>query len=531
MQLQLGAGARGALAALAHALRVRTEQRIAIAMSFKGLQKAVARTPQIFSKHQSETPNELQPLERQLSQADRALDTIILETKRFSDACVGMIDAQVAIYTCYGKRTEELAPLRVNVLHKIETLKHNVMKPCTEMKSLLQGVRQNVSKRDHKKLDFDRYTQAMGKHQAQPAGTAKHDRQYETLSTDLQKATLEYNKQNEMLTGTLPSVTVLLQRFLEPIVNYFYSFAYHLYATLHTHMIKFAEKNDIDNSPEATSVQHLTGMWRKGFEECKYAAEDGLSLIKQGRIAGRPMSDTPLVGPSMLAQVGAQVGIGPHAALNQPSRVDLPVTSTNPTIPIPKVQHGGMPEQTTHVSVQSQSPQFNQQQAHIPNYETVDQTSSIRHNVTDQGSTGLAFNPVPQQEPHVQPVPVIPQATTAEQPSDIISTPQRQATGQPTHIRGSEHVRDERSSQQPHDPSQTMEQQSAVNQSQHHHPASGLAPPIEATGISYAAGGDQSLPTYRQDTTEDEAPATAHGRTDSIGAPPAYLADEVSRRR
>jgi amphiphysin len=124
---------------------------------------------------------------------------------------------------------ETLAP-------ELEMIDSRVIRPATELMDIIKVIRKTATKREHKKLDYDRHRATLKKLQEKKDKSAKDEKAMWKAENDVEQSTQEFNYFNDMLKEELPKLFALEREFIQPLFQSFYYMQLNIFYTLHERM-------------------------------------------------------------------------------------------------------------------------------------------------------------------------------------------------------------------------------------------------------------------------------------------------------
>ncbi|KAH9999746.1 BAR-domain-containing protein [Xylariaceae sp. FL0662B] len=238
-------------------------------MSFRGFQKSVVRAPQQFKAKFNIGEHSKDPVfidaERRFHELEVETKRLHDESKKYFDAINGMLNHQIAfskamteIYKPISGRMSDPDSLTIDGnpegiraceeyeavvkdLHEslkpeLEMIDSRVIRPANELLDVLKVIRKTATKRDHKKLDFDRHNATLKKLQDKKEKSAKDEKALWKAEADVEQATQEFNYFNDLLKDELPKLFALEREFIQPLFQSFYYMQLNIFYTLHEKM-------------------------------------------------------------------------------------------------------------------------------------------------------------------------------------------------------------------------------------------------------------------------------------------------------
>lgn len=119
---------------------------------------------------------------------------------------------------------------------ELEMIDSRVIRPANELLDVLKIIRKTATKREHKKLDYDRHNATLKKLQDKKEKSAKDEKNLWKAETDVEQATQEFNYFNDLLKDELPKLFTLERQFIKPLFQSFYYMQLNIFYTLHEKM-------------------------------------------------------------------------------------------------------------------------------------------------------------------------------------------------------------------------------------------------------------------------------------------------------
>jgi amphiphysin len=160
---------------------------------------------------------------------------------------------------------ETLAP-------ELEMIDSRVIRPADELLDVIKVIRKTVSKREHKKLDYDRRRATLKKLQDKKEKTAKDEKATWKAENEVEQATQEFNYFNDLLKEELPRLFELERDFIQPLFQSFYYMQLNIFYTLHERM----QRVDIGYFDLTLDVEEAFNNKRGDIQE----RAEALSIVK-----------------------------------------------------------------------------------------------------------------------------------------------------------------------------------------------------------------------------------------------------------
>ncbi|OIW28867.1 BAR domain-containing protein [Coniochaeta ligniaria NRRL 30616] len=238
-------------------------------MSFKGFQKSLVRTPQVFKAKFNLGEVTKDPIyidaERRFQELEHETKKLRDESKKYTDAINGMLNHQIefskAIAEIYkpisGRMSDPLSlevtgnvegiraceeyeaivkDLQATLAPELEMIETRIVRPAAELMDVIKVIRKTAVKRDHKQLDYDRHRATLKKLQEKKEKSAKDEKAMWKAENEVETATQEFNYFNDLLKEELPRLFALERDFIQPLFQSFYYMQLNVFYTLHEKM-------------------------------------------------------------------------------------------------------------------------------------------------------------------------------------------------------------------------------------------------------------------------------------------------------
>lgn len=126
--------------------------------------------------------------------------------------------------------------LQESLKPELEMIDSRVIRPANELLDVLKVIRKTATKREHKKLDFDRRNATLKKIQEKKDKSAKDEKALWKAESEVEQATQEFNYFNDLLKDELPKLFTLESQFIKPLFQSFYYMQLNIFYTLHEKM-------------------------------------------------------------------------------------------------------------------------------------------------------------------------------------------------------------------------------------------------------------------------------------------------------
>lgn len=223
------------------------------------------------------------------------------ESKRYFDAINGMLSHQIdfsqamtEIYKPISGRVSDpdslvvhgnpegiraceeyeavVKDLQETLAPELEMIDSRVVQPANELLDVIKAIRKTATKRDHKKLDYDRHRTTLKKLQDKKDKTAKDEKAMWKAENDVEQSTQEFNYFNDLLKEELPKLFELEREFIQPLFQSFYYMQLNIFYTLHERM----QQVDIGYFDLTLDVEEAFNKKRGDIQE----QAEALSIVK-----------------------------------------------------------------------------------------------------------------------------------------------------------------------------------------------------------------------------------------------------------
>jgi amphiphysin len=288
-------------------------------MSFKGFQRSVIRAPQQFKSKFNLGEHTKDAVfidsERRFQELETETKRLHDESKKYFDAINGMLNHQIEfsqamteIYKPISGRISDpdslvvhgnpegiraceeyeavVKDLQETLAPELEMIDSRVVKPANELLDVLKVIRKCATKREHKKLDFDRHNATLKKLKEKKEKSPKDEKAIWKAETDVEQSTQDFNYFNDLLKEELPKLFALERQFIQPLFQSFYYMQLNIFYTLHERM----QKCDIGYFDLTLEVEEAFNNKRGDIQE----QAEKLSIVRF-KTSGRPRP--PKYGP------------------------------------------------------------------------------------------------------------------------------------------------------------------------------------------------------------------------------------------
>ncbi|KAF9929919.1 hypothetical protein FBU30_001078, partial [Linnemannia zychae] len=232
----------------------------------KGLTKAVSRLPHTLGTktgiRDATTDHEFKEMNNNFTASEKSTTLLLAEVCKYRDSVTSLLNHQaefgIILAEIYdpslGVPNGEVTPRRVQtapesvqavddfqavmreirdlLLPEVDKLEATVVRPLTEMQTLMKMIRKTITKRDHKLVDYDRYRISLKKLQDKKDRKLSDEKEIFKLESLLEVATADYEGLNSLLKEELPGYFWLRTQLMEPIFHSFYYLQLRIYNIL-----------------------------------------------------------------------------------------------------------------------------------------------------------------------------------------------------------------------------------------------------------------------------------------------------------
>ncbi|KAG8897701.1 hypothetical protein FRB99_007980, partial [Tulasnella sp. 403] len=223
------------------------------AADWVGFTKAIMRTPHMMTSKvgmskKSNDP-EFDEFNRHFTAVEGAAEQLLKDSKAFTEAVNSLLvsGSQFAVhfaaifsplgneYNLEGKHPEsastihnaegyqrEMEDLKLSLAPELELIQSRIVGPIGELQTIMKQIRKNITKRDHKLVDYDRHNNSLTKLREKKEKTLSDEKNLFKLEQDFEQAVNEYETYNNALKTDLPAFLQLATRFIDPLFHSFY---------------------------------------------------------------------------------------------------------------------------------------------------------------------------------------------------------------------------------------------------------------------------------------------------------------------
>lgn len=176
-----------------------------------------------------------------------------------------------------------MVELQSTLAPELEIIEQRIIKPADELMEIIKLIRKTATKREHKKLDYDRHRATLKKLQEKKEKTMKDEKALYKAENDVELATQEFNYYNDLLKEDLPKLFALEREFIRPLFQSFYYMQLNVFYTLHEKMQSMnihyfdlsmdieegfqAKRGDVQEQAEAIPIVHFKTTGNKALHQ------------------------------------------------------------------------------------------------------------------------------------------------------------------------------------------------------------------------------------------------------------------------
>ncbi|CAO1616996.1 unnamed protein product [Parajaminaea phylloscopi] len=183
----------------------------------------------------------------------------------------------------YQQMMEEL---RETLTPEIDLIESRVVAPVKEFETILKAIRKNVTKRDHKLVDYDRLNNSFSKLKEKKEKTLKDEQNLFKMEQEFEAATADYEYYNNAMKEELPVFFERVKALMSPLFHSFYYMQLNVfYLTLDKVQAFSNGKYDLTNTSAAAVEQRYADMLTDAAERL-----EELSIRKPATASARVLA-------------------------------------------------------------------------------------------------------------------------------------------------------------------------------------------------------------------------------------------------
>ncbi|PWN32395.1 BAR-domain-containing protein [Meira miltonrushii] len=209
---------------------------------------------------------------------------------------------------------QALDELRELLTPEVELIESRILQPVQEFISICKTVRKNITKRDHKLVDYDRHNNAYTKLRDKKEKTLKDEQNLFKVEQDYETAAADYEHYNNLMKEELPRFFEMATRFMTPLFHSFYYMQLNVYYLTLDKLQNFANgKYDISAESVARLEQDYVSQLNDASERLealtiRKPAMPSARLLQQARSSSGAGSGSPT------STLGSKASLGRSAS-------------------------------------------------------------------------------------------------------------------------------------------------------------------------------------------------------------------------
>lgn len=275
----------------------------------KGISRFVSRTPHLLTSKvglakKSNDP-EFDEYNRSFEIMEKAVEELLKDSKVFAEAVVTMLESGAKFsagyanifhpgqgeYDLIGNHPDSdktfknvdgyvvtMQELKDTLGPELELISTRIIAPAKEFQGVMKTIRKNITKRDHKLVDYDRHNNNLNKLREKKEKNLNDEKNLFKLEQDFDLATQEYEAINAALKTDLPQFMVLATQFIDPLFHSFYYMQLNIYYLMMEKLQGFATETKY--LYEVTSHDILNDYQQKRGDTWEHL--DALTINKRG---------------------------------------------------------------------------------------------------------------------------------------------------------------------------------------------------------------------------------------------------------
>ncbi|KAK9455874.1 hypothetical protein V1511DRAFT_320732 [Dipodascopsis uninucleata] len=281
-------------------------------MSIRGMKKAVVRAPHVLIG--SKSPEDLSIIEwtKAINEAETGVEEILKESKKFREGWRSILTVQSQISTDFEslyqpipeeddtKVMQETPKSTMDAIDKyrdvlieikkaidpiLDSIDVSIIQKCNTVQGHIDSIKKALKKREHKKIDYDRYMNSVEKMHRKEIQSDKAELNLEKAKLELDKFTQEFQLHDERIRTILPQFLVHFSEFIEPLATVFYNIQINIYQIYLDFMYPYAQQQGL-----ATAIQSIDKDWLAQFGPIKHKCETSLKILVNGKAVQQPMT-------------------------------------------------------------------------------------------------------------------------------------------------------------------------------------------------------------------------------------------------
>ena len=193
--------------------------------------------------------------------------------------------SQLAAVAAYVEVTKSLEKI---LLPMVDETDSRLEKRCSEIREYLKAVSKALTKREHKKQDFDRFSNNVEKLLKKSDQTEKEQQQLAKAEQELDTAREIFHMQDQKVKSTIPYLLNVVSEFLNPLTAQLYLDQLEVYKTWRDTLHKFAQDQGLLVHEDGDYIEVIES-WENRFLTVQPQCEQGLKTLKEGKTVNKPM--------------------------------------------------------------------------------------------------------------------------------------------------------------------------------------------------------------------------------------------------
>ncbi|PWZ00514.1 BAR-domain-containing protein [Testicularia cyperi] len=346
----------------------------------KGLAKAMKRTPHIMTSKIGMAAKSSDPafdsLNQRFTNLEKLSEKLLKDASTFRDAVTNMLmsganfgrhfdtlfqpigseydlqrkhpnaERTMVNLSAYQSLMEEL---KETLTPEIELIESRVISPTKDFLNVIKAIRKNITKRDHKLLDYDRHNNAYSKLRDKKEKSLKDEQNLFKAEQEYETAAADYEYYNNALKEELPRFFEMASRFMTPLFHSFYYMQLNVFYLTMERLQTFAQgKYDLSNNSmsvvEDSYMSQLTdAAERLEALSIRRGAPPSAKILAQNRSSsgglspsGSRLSGLAANAPSRTGSIGPGSGFASTSAAVPPPAYSTGAATTTASTGIAK---------------------------------------------------------------------------------------------------------------------------------------------------------------------------------------------------
>ncbi|PWN49557.1 BAR-domain-containing protein [Violaceomyces palustris] len=329
----------------------------------KGLTKAIKRTPHLMTSKVGLASKSSDPqfdqLQNRFASLEKHAEKLLKDSATFRDSVKNMLlsgsnfgrsfealfhplgneydlerkhpNAATTLLNISAYQTH-MEELKETLTPEIELIDSRVVGPANDFMAILKAIRKNITKRDHKLVDYDRHNNSYTKLKEKKEKTLKDEQNLFKVEQDYETAAADYEYYNNALKEELPKFFDLAARFMTPLFHSFYYMQLNVFYLTLERLQSFTEgKYDLSNNSIANVEQSYADQLTDAAERL-----EALTIRKGAPPSARILAQNRQTSMSSSGSVGRAGGLSSGApsrtgTLNRSSTITSSYRTASPT--------------------------------------------------------------------------------------------------------------------------------------------------------------------------------------------------------